>query len=33
MASGGALVLNSPLDIRAELAKKAQLMLNRYKEA
>jgi len=33
MASGGALVLNSPMDIRAELAKKAQVMLNRYKEA
>ena len=33
MASGGALVLNSPLDIRAEVAEKAQLMLNRYKEA
>jgi proteasome accessory factor C len=33
MASGGAVVLNHPLDIRAEVAKKAQLMLNRYKEA
>jgi proteasome accessory factor C len=33
MASGSAVVLNSPLDIRTELAKKAQLMLNRYKEA
>ena len=33
MASGAAVILNSPLEIRAELAKKAQLMLNRYKEA
>ena len=33
MASGGAVHLTSPLDIRSELAKKAQLMLNRYKEA
>lgn len=33
MASGAAVILNSPLDIRTELAKKAQLMLNRYKEA
>lgn len=33
MASGGAVNLTSPLDIRTELAKKAQLMLNRYKEA
>lgn len=33
MASGGAVVLNLPLDIRSEVAKKAQLMLNRYKEA
>jgi proteasome accessory factor C len=33
MASGAAAILNSPLDIRTELAKKAQLMLNRYKEA
>ena len=33
MASGGAVVLNSPVDIRVEVAKKAQLMLNRYKEA
>jgi proteasome accessory factor C len=33
MASGAAVLLNSPLEIRAELAKKAQLMLNRYKEA
>ena len=33
MASGGAVVLNHPSDIRAEVAKKAQLMLNRYKEA
>ena len=33
MASGSAVVLNLPLDIRSEVAKKAQLMLNRYKEA
>ena len=33
MASGAAVILNSPLEIRAELVKKAQLMLNRYKEA
>ena len=33
MASGGAVVLNAPLAIRNEVAKKAQLMLNRYKEA
>lgn len=33
MASGGAVILNHPSDIRAEVAKKAQLMLNRYKEA
>ena len=33
LASGAAVTLNSPLEIRAELAKKAQLMLNRYKEA
>jgi proteasome accessory factor C len=33
MASGGAVLLNSPLAIRDEVAKKAQLMLNRYKEA
>ena len=33
MASGAAVILNTPLEIRAELAKKAQLMLNRYKEA
>jgi proteasome accessory factor C len=33
MAGGGAVVLNYPLDIRAEVTKKAQLMLNRYKEA
>ena len=33
MASGGAVHLTSPLDIRTELVKKAQLMLSRYKEA
>ena len=33
MASGAAVTINSPLEIRAELVKKAQLMLNRYKEA
>lgn len=33
MASGGAVLLQAPLEIRAEVAKKAQLMLNRYKEA
>jgi proteasome accessory factor C len=31
MASGGAVHLNSPSDIRAEVAKKARLMLDRYK--
>jgi proteasome accessory factor C len=31
MASGGAVRLDMPLDIRAEVAKKAQLMLDRYK--
>jgi proteasome accessory factor C len=31
MASGGAVRLDAPLDIRAEVAKKAQLMLVRYK--
>ncbi len=31
MASGGAVRLDAPLDIRAEVAKKAQLMLDRYK--
>jgi proteasome accessory factor C len=33
MASGAAVVLNSPSEIRDEVAKKAQLMLNRCKEA
>ena len=33
LASGAAITLKSPLEIRADLAKKAQLMLNRYKEA
>jgi len=33
MASGDAVILNSPVEIRAELAKRAQLMLNLYKEA
>lgn len=33
MASGGAVHLTSPLDIRTELVNKAQLMLSRYKEA
>lgn len=33
MASGEAVQLSTPLDIRGEIAKKAQLMLNRYKEA
>ncbi len=33
MASGESVLLSSPLEIRAEIAKKAQLMLNRYKEA
>jgi len=33
MASGGAVLLSAPQEIRAEIAKKAQLMLNRYKEA
>ena len=33
MASGGAVVLNYPKEIREEVAKRAQLMLNRYKEA
>jgi proteasome accessory factor C len=33
MASGGAAHLETPLDIRAEIARKAQLVLNRYKEA
>jgi proteasome accessory factor C len=33
MASGGAVLLQTPPEIRAEVAKKAQLMLNRYKEA
>ena len=33
MASGGAAHLKTPLDIRAEVARKARLMLNRYKEA
>ena len=33
MASGGATHLKTPLDIRAEVARKARLMLNRYKEA
>jgi proteasome accessory factor C len=33
MAAGGTVVLNSPSDIREALLNKAQLMLNRYKEA
>lgn len=33
MASGEAVQLSTPLEIRGEIAKKAQLMLNRYKEA
>lgn len=33
MASGGAVLLQTPPETRAEVAKKAQLMLNRYKEA
>jgi len=33
MASGGAVLLSAPQELRAEIAKKAQLMLNRYKEA
>lgn len=33
MASGGAVILNTPMDIRVEVLKKAQLMLKRYKEA
>lgn len=33
MASGGAIRLSSPSDIRAEIARKAQLVLDRYKEA
>jgi len=33
MASGDAVQLSIPLDIRGEIVKKAQLMLNRYKEA
>ena len=33
MASGGATLLKSPLEIRAEVAKKARQLLNRYKEA
>jgi len=33
MASGEAVLLSAPQEIRAEIAKKAQLMLNRYKEA
>ena len=33
MASGGAAHLETPLDIRAEVARKARLMLKRYKEA
>ena len=33
MASGGAVLLQTPPEIRAEVAKTAQLMLNRYKEA
>ena len=33
MASGGAAVLETPLEIRAEVARKARLLLNRYKEA
>jgi proteasome accessory factor C len=33
MAAGEAVLLSAPQEIRAEIAKKAQLMLNRYKEA
>ena len=33
MASGGAVLLQTPPEIRAEVAKTAQLMLNRYKQA
>jgi len=33
MASGAAVILSSPVEIRSELAKRAQLMLKRYKEA
>jgi len=33
MAAGGTVVLNSPSDIREAVRNKAQLMLNRYKEA
>jgi proteasome accessory factor C len=33
MASGGSVVLNSPVEIRDEVVKKAHLMLKRYKEA
>jgi len=33
MASGEAVLLSAPQEIRAEIAKKAQRMLNRYKEA
>jgi len=33
LASGGAVLLSAPQELRAEIAKKAQLMLNRYKEA
>jgi proteasome accessory factor C len=33
MASGAAIFLSSPSEIRSQIAKKAQLMLNRYKEA
>ena len=32
MAGGGAVTLNSPPDIRVDVAAKARLMLNRYKE-
>ena len=31
MASGSSVLLNTPLDIRAEVARKAQLLLDRYK--
>jgi proteasome accessory factor C len=33
MAAGGTVVLNSPSDIREAVRNKAQLMLNRYKDA
>jgi proteasome accessory factor C len=33
LASGGAAQLETPLDIRTELARKARMLLNRYKEA